>query len=106
MNCKPGDIARIIGAPYVGHLVEVLYAPPMGEYSLPDGHGALSLNRFTWVCRALGYTFQALTTRGARTARFADIPDKYLRPIRDPGESVQDETLLWKSVPSNQRETA
>ena len=28
------------------------------------------------------------------------IADEYLRPIRDPGEDTQDETLSWLPVPS------
>jgi len=34
------------------------------------------------------------------------IYDGALRPIRDPGDDAQDETLLWLPTPSRERETA
>ena len=38
MNCKPGDIAVVIGASrFAGRLVEVLYAAPQNDFYLPDG---------------------------------------------------------------------
>lgn len=31
-------------------------------------------------------------------------PDSYIRPLRDPGEDAQDETLSWLPVPSTEKE--
>jgi hypothetical protein len=35
-----------------------------------------------------------------------EAADSSLRPIRDPGEDAQDETLLWKQVPQPEKESA
>lgn len=94
MNCKPGDLAVIVATqdPYwlkdIGRLVNVL--APFGDgaswfISPVDGSG--------FECR--GRVFQKMGEY-----------DRNLRPIRDPGDDAQDETLQWLPVPSKVTESA
>lgn len=84
MNCKPGDLAVIVRgaafAKYIGTVVRVVETDGQfwsTEKSL-DGN-----EKYPII-----------------------IPDSCLRPIRDPGEDAQDETLSWLPAPSTERETA
>jgi len=81
MNCKPGDLAVIVRGDafteYLGRIVRVT--------TLMDG--------FAW-----------------RTEESLDgnqdyailVPDSCLRPLRDSGEGVKDETLGWLPVPTKE----
>ena len=93
MNCKPGDLAVIVDTQDprwlkdIGRLVNIL--EPFGDgvswfISPVDGRG------FEMSGRVL--------------QRMCEY-DKNLRPIRDPGDDAQDETLQWLPVPST-KETA
>ena len=108
MNCKPGEIAQFIDGLHRGCFVEVLYAEPCSLYKLPNGLWKLpETDQQTWVVKALGYEIAIITNKKHVTSSgFCGVPDKYLRPIRDPGEEAQDETLLWLPVPSTEREPA
>lgn len=101
MNCKPGDLARIVHPTLYGKFVDVMYAEPNGDYILPDGFRAISVESgLVWVCRAHGAPFDAPIKRDhsvTRKARFAAISDRWLRPIRD--TDGEDETLTWCSKP-------
>jgi hypothetical protein len=106
MNCKPGDLANIVGPTndYLGALVEVLHAAPVGEFKLPDGFRAYGRSTDAWVIRFLSEPQKVGTVLGTRLAQFASVRDSYLRPIR-PSEAP-DETLAWKDIPSLNEVTA
>ena len=89
MNCKPGDIAIVVGGnPYAGRLVEVLYAAPVGqEFQLPDGVTAAPTLPGRWVIKSLGSPFPAPMRSGCtRAARYGVGSDSFLRPL--PGQGV------------------
>ncbi|MFN4121285.1 hypothetical protein [Acidovorax sp.] len=84
MNCKPGDLAVIFrGAAfskYIGAVVRVVETDGQfwsTEKSL-DGNEKYPIL----------------------------VPDSCLRPIRDPGDDAQDETLQWLPEPSTVKEAA
>ncbi len=100
MNCRPGDLARIV-APYDpiarNCFVEVVrLMAPAGE-SLPTPDGGIC--RYsptggpTWLCRG------RVPTRWGFDLTETFIADECLRPLRDPGADAVDETLTWKAVP-------
>jgi hypothetical protein len=97
MNCKPGDLARIV-SPYqrkehIDLFVTVVRAGVDGHW-MAARNGGWSLNSgdgsHGWVCDANRPDFPCF------------IDDKYLRPLRDPGDDAQDETLQWLPVPSKE----
>ena len=94
MNCKPGDLAYIVGSVYAennGRIVSVLSASA-AEPQCAD----------VWniECR----TPLSVRNRGGKTVQrlAATCPDKLLRPIRDPGDDAVDQTLNWLSVPESE----
>lgn len=93
MNCKPGDLAVIVNGENAGRLVTVL---AVSQY-----HGA-----GFWYVEIHGRpgtgTWIGTKTRGIDN--FGHISDSRLRPIRDPGEEAEDETLQW--IPSPHKESA
>lgn len=95
LNCEAGDLARIV-RPYliaemVGLYVSVVRAGAdyetvftrQGEMCENDGPGGVG-----WLCDAHAPGFPCF------------IGDEFLRPIRDPGDDAQDETLSWLPVPT------
>lgn len=84
MNCKPGDLALIVGGSrFAGGLVEVLHAAPSVMFFLPDGyvHEGCSLN--FWVIRSMGSPFDAPTSPGkTRKTMYAVGNDLFLRPLK------------------------
>lgn len=107
MNCKPGDLAVIVGFspehPHLtGRIVEVIEAAPSGcRFKLPDGKTNQASRPGTWVIR-----FQNIVDltglRGRPNGLYAACHDSNLRPLRDPGENAQDETLSWLPVPTTE----
>ena len=104
MNCKPGDLAVRVQAFHdsfvkVGSVVR-----------------CVELNDFTVVLRGSAGSpgIEATNTwniewRGRTRTQgglLLSIPDEHLRPIRDPGEDAQDESLQWLPVPSTEKEAA
>jgi len=105
MNCKPGDLAMVVHArrhSNLGKIVKVirfLGAVNFIHYGvrqdcwLVEGSvkpaGGFEIDHWS---RSLGGD--------------ASVPDAWLRPIRDPGEDAQDETLQWLPVPSQHKEVA
>lgn len=102
MNCRPGEIARIIRLPHApeleGRLVEVLRSADSSE--------VIHLSRFghAWMVKALcRLTVDVTTGTGQRyrstvpPGQELAAPDAWLRPIR-PGEG-EDETLAWAGKP-------
>ena len=103
MNCKPGDLAiRIKGAD--GH-------------SIPLGAIVKCIKFFPGLCFGVNSAGESVSWRDAwhvewngekvgATGLMLGIPDEHLRPIRDPGEDAQDETLNWPPSPSRDEVTA
>ncbi len=98
MNCKPNDLAIIyrsdgkglvkdVGDACIGHPVTVKYLRP------PIGDGGCT-SKLVWEIEK-PFT---VSVRG-REFVILGIEDYCLRPIRDPGDDAQDETLRWKDVP-------
>lgn len=100
MNCKPGDLAVIKDSDFVeanGHFVNVLRLDD--EYEME------------WICQPVSPIPGAIWRGHKHIGNAAPsldeicIPDKDLRPIRDPGDDAKDESLDWlPPVPSTQKE--
>lgn len=95
LNCKPGDLAVIVGslpagAFLIGRFVEVLEAAD----DVPEGAA--------WWVRIRPIVNPLTGEHGGEGV----AADCFLRPIRDPGDSAQDQTLAWLPVPSTTKETA
>jgi hypothetical protein len=96
MNCKPGDLAVVVRSVYgnEGQLLRIL-APSRGN-GLPAGAKYTDSRGITWA-RSNGFCWEveSLSPHGIkkrlRTYRFADVGDRYLRPIR-PGD-INDEEV-------------
>ena len=90
MNCKPGDLAIVVHSHNNNHgrIVQCIrlvdFSFQLGEFS-------------SWMTEPMLMNSQGV---------LVPIPDYQLRPIRDPGEDAQDETLQWLPVPSVQKEAA
>jgi hypothetical protein len=86
MNCKPGDIARIVGYPaHLGVLVDVL-RPAMPGIDYQVGVGP------AWWCRSLCRPLPTVCKGGVvRNLQERAIADRSLRPIRDPGDDAVDQ---------------
>lgn len=96
MNCKPGDIARIIEQ---GRNRDALVRV------LDD----LECDPGVWRCEALQTVVAYRLNWPVGSFPAGTIlwgPDANLRPIRDPGDDAQDETLSWLPVPSTEKEAA
>jgi hypothetical protein len=102
MNCKPGDLAVIIRdriTENIGLLVEVQDDLDSHWQDDPCPH---------WLVVSRGKPLLSrLYDDGAPIGEFeyamdAYVPDADLRPIRDPGDDAQDETLDWLPVPSKE----
>lgn len=86
MNCKPGDIAIIIGSSiYAGRLVEVLYVAPTVSHDLPNGvpHSA-GTDAGTWVLKSLGTPFPGTMGDGM----YGCGKDVALRPLPKLSEEI------------------
>lgn len=93
MNCKPGELAVIVrsAAGNEGRIVEVMDSDVRG---LPGSESWMPAP--LWRVRSLGHPLPS--DLGNSWSVFA-FPDVWLRPIRNPGDDAQDETLAWKPVP-------
>jgi len=90
MNCKTGDLAVVVRGKSRGALVSVL------EPSL--------MFVDAWVVRLHCWGMTNLRVVGK--GDLANCYDANLRPIRDPGEDAQDESLSWLPVPSTDKAPA
>ena len=83
MNCKPGDLARIVTAgPFQDQLIVVteVYFSPWG-----------------WI-----WDYEGPLKRLPNGDRQTGFFDHVLRPIRDPGDDAVDETLLRQPTPTKE----
>lgn len=112
MNCKPGVMAEVI-RPHFRHgvIVEVVRECTQAERAdLVTLEKEWSECGHVWLC-GLATGSRGIDTATGKAAYLlpgdeAFIADKYLRPIRDPGDDTQDETLYWLPVPSTEKEGA
>lgn len=101
MNCKPGDLAVVVKswAGNEGRIVRVIrLCPKTSKNPNIDSRGILTAPEPYWVIDQALPDFE-----GTLGKTFAD---SQLRPIRDPGDDAQDETLSWLPVPSTEKEAA
>lgn len=104
MNCKPGDLAVIVGFspahPHLtGRIVEVIELAPVGcDFKLPDGKSHRPCPVGEWVIRFQN-AVDLSVVRGRANALYAACHDSKLRPLRDPGEDATDEMLLLVGKP-------
>lgn len=96
MRCKPNDIARVVSnSANKDALVRVL-----DQDNCDPGE---------WRCEALQsvaiYQWDRIAGR-AKAGTIVWAMDSILRPIRDPGDDAQDETLSWLPVPSREEVSA
>jgi hypothetical protein len=85
MNCKPGDLAIVVsvdGHPLLEHLLGSIRRVKKVALAWDGPAWTYSGRRF----RAAGQTCHA-------------IPDRWLRPIRDPGDDAKDESFRWAPAP-------
>lgn len=87
MNCKPGDIAVVIGdGPHAGALVEVLCAAPLHDFFKPNGALNEGMPPGCWVLKTLGAPFEIEAVSMGLTfhaqTMFPCMPDSSLRPLR------------------------
>jgi hypothetical protein len=89
VNCKPGDLARIV---YPDQLVRDRWVTvtELSPQSTPANPA--------WC-----YEGPLIIDPDIRIPLGA-LYDFWLRPIRDPGDDARDETLQWLDVPSKQPE--
>ena len=100
MNCKPGDLARLVGLPDMlrdarDRIVKLKNDPPL----LIDGQIVWALEqpvRFTM--RGTASRNGVLFLDGDRVY-CNEMQDKYLRPIRDPGDEAVDEMVRLVGLP-------
>lgn len=104
MNCKPGDLAVIVGfnpliPEITGRIVEVLSAAPAaGDFRLPDGRTNEAAGPGFWIVKFQNPVRARLDSGGTRLALYGACPDRRLRPLRgDPGA---DETMTWAGLPA------
>lgn len=90
MNCKPGDLAVFVRseAGNEGKIVRCVRFIGLRHWPIPDGQ---FIDDPSWeidppVLSSTGFLLD-------------HAPDSFLRPIRDPGDDAQDETLQWLPVP-------
>jgi hypothetical protein len=95
MNCKPGDLAYVLGSSkYAGRVVEVLSRVPQGvDFMMPDGYTHVASSN-DWLIRFVGAPVECpMGFRGkkqwSRLGNYATAPDRKLRPIS--GLTVNDE---------------
>lgn len=108
MNCKPGDLAVVVRARFtpamLGHYVVVVRAAYEYEF-VGEGIGPADI---VWIIKSASDGKLPTTYLDGSQGEVVERPflDAALRPIRDPGEDAQDETLQWLPVPSQHKEVA
>jgi hypothetical protein len=88
MNCKPGDVCIVLGAPD-----DVPLAHEHTDKLIRVTKSQIWCGEIFWE-----YEGKRLFLEDGREVEA--FMDKYLRPIRDPGKDARDETLEWLQVPS------
>jgi hypothetical protein len=108
MNCKPGDLARIwtpYDSPNRDRIVRCLrLLSPGEEMVLGECVFVAASALATWAVE--GRIVSEGPDGGNHICPGGPIPDKYLRPIRDPGDDAKDESMSWIPVPSREEVSA
>lgn len=99
MNCKPGDRALCIRGEHKGKVCEVI-APGQTYEEISTGKPLAG-----WLV-SFPSPVQWGNPNGWDNLSEGWYPDEWLRPIRDPGDEAQDESLSWLPVPSRDEVTA
>lgn len=94
MNCKLGDLAYIVSPGSLADGMIVRCEKYLGNIWIMTSHGPEKTD--VWEFDRSVPSFAGSPTRIGQ--------DDCLRPIRDPGEDAEDETLTWLSVPAPARE--
>lgn len=90
MNCKSGDLVRVIRmGPFYGFVIRV-------TEMFDEGHGP------AWLYEGEPFPIMVEGELHYQDAFF----DRVLKPIENPGDDAQDESLQWLPVPSVQKEAA
>lgn len=89
LRCKPGDLCVIVSATNPKNRNRFVTVLP-GEPRSIEGYDC-------WLVSSP--TPLAVLSPDGSAGYQAWVPDAWMRPIRDPGEDAQDETLTWKPVP-------
>jgi hypothetical protein len=99
MNCKPGDLAKIVGGSRLNGRMVYVDSAVLRDEILPSGYRASDGAVGHWLCEFLGGPVDGpLDIPGCRLVhRWWPIDDRYLRPIRD--NDGEDETLSWAGKP-------
>ena len=97
MNCKPGDLAVVIGGAFspqnIGAIVKVIKLLPNG--GVLDGKAWFPTSSCpTWLVESCG---KKLTWGHHKPSLRRAYSDRCLRPIRD--QDGDDETLTWAGKP-------
>lgn len=101
MNCKPGDLAINFfpESPNLGRVVTVVevFDGRLG----PDGGAIETGGQLSWIVRGPGLVLWKFGGENV-PAEWTVMPDRWLRPIRDPGDDARDEMLrpLPEEVPA------
>lgn len=98
MNCKPGDLCRIISTPETEKLGTVGHFVTVREASLMRPH--------IWREARIFWTFEGpFFACGCGCGRPIDlIADDVLRPLRDPGDDVKSEDV--RDLPADAKQTS
>ncbi len=88
MNCKPGDLAILVGATTsegrknIGMIVEVLHLAPTTRFEMPDGTWCMGGDGEAWAIKSAGKPFTILTVGGwTRESHYGVADDCHLRPV-------------------------
>lgn len=95
LNCKIGDLAIIVVDEEGSDLGKIVRIVEPG-----DDWSYFGDSRPHWACDTLGQKFviSAPFVEFSDGVELIDIPDAYLRPLRD--EEGEDETLTWAPSPT------
>lgn len=112
LNCRPGDLAVVVGAPYTPEMIGMIVLCDRlaidGEVVDGSKLRKASPNAPSWVVHAVGNSIPMRTWCGKLLHKKSRVVgDRYLRPIRD--NDQDDETLTWAGLPAgkvNNKETA
>lgn len=91
MNCKPGDLARVVRASIPQNLDRFVV---VGEFAFM--HAKFGP---VWWVEPCGEMRSGCVLRTGQLliggTSVNQCPDAWLRPIRDPGDSAEDESVRW-----------
>lgn len=100
MNCKPGDLAVVRGADWTKELNNryVVVQRLAMDFEWQPVPGSRHAHSAVWICiPASGGTLPVRKLESGRLVEEASRPigDRFLRPIRDPGDDAVDESAAW-----------